>query len=312
MQPSKARFLVFASIVFLAFSGTSKAEEHVGSFRVDLTGSHAYAWEKYQEDFSSTRFAIRLSDSNPEQITRSTWYNCRGSACSERNRSEFLYHLKMNQGGSWRILAENKKVIWKGPVCYKGQNLSKFGDCNNYSANSQTSSSSSSNQPISDKTLCGNATDIDGGWEKKQYFKSYVDRAKARNLTLAKCAELTGRPNKSSGLSDKQQRNLNDKAICSSATTAAGDWDLKIQYKKYLDEAKRRNLTLKDCSALTGRSAPTATITATSSSQSSMSSQKDKLDTVEVRLKKLKKLEDAGLITGEEAAEKRKEILRDM
>ena len=99
-----------------------------------------------------------------------------------------------------------------------------------------------------------------------------------------------------------------DKTLCFGATKADGSWESEYQYRKFVNEAKSRNLSLGTCSDLTGRpnpfaEAPKSTPTKTISKGS---------DSVEIRLNKLKKLEDAGLISSDEAKSKRKEILKDM
>jgi len=126
------RRLTFGYLVIMIFGlmglgSISHAAETVGSFKIDLVGFHKVQWEKYQKDFSATRFAVRLNSSGG--FDRSIWYSCKTVNCNDRGRSGFLYDLKINYGGEWLIVAETKKVIWKGPVCYNGQNLSKYHIC---------------------------------------------------------------------------------------------------------------------------------------------------------------------------------------
>ena len=103
-------------------------------------------------------------------------------------------------------------------------------------------------------------------------------------------------------------KEMADKTLCFGATKADGSWESEYQYRKFVNEAKGRSLTLERCSELTGRQNPFAEAP---QSPPAKSVSKES-DSVEIRLDKLKKLEDAGLITSEEAKAKRKEILKNM
>ena len=357
----KGLVLAFILVAGASFNSQASASEAVGSAPIYMGDELKKRWDKYDNSFQRAYFLIRLENG---RVTNAGHWHCgdsMGGECISETVKNFMWRVRKDNGQDWFLFAKYGKIVWIGPVCYNGQNLSKYGDCNNYNSSNQTSSSTSSNEPISDKTLCGNATDVDGGWEKKQYFKSYVDRAKARNLTLAKCAELTGRPipNNSAASSSDSSKKMTDKKLCENATTAFGDWENKTYFNVYVNMAKARDLTIAKCAELTGRidlssksSQSKTTICRNALSEDGMNwetgkiflkdvfeaksrgyttrecaeinrrkepskatsnaSQKEQLDSIEVRLKKLKKLEDAGLITDEEAAMKRKEILKSM
>jgi hypothetical protein len=49
-----------------------------------------------------------------------------------------------------------------------------------------------------------------------------------------------------------------DKEVCEKATVYNGSWDTDDKYKNYVEEAKKRGLTLSRCAALTGREDPIA------------------------------------------------------
>ncbi len=108
--------------------------------------------------------------------------------------------------------------------------------------------------------------------------------------------------------SNSHLKEMADKTLCFGATKADGRWESVYEYRKFVNEAKGRSLTLERCSELTGRPNPFAEAP---KSPPAKSVSKES-DSAEIRLKKLKKLEDAGVITSEEAKAKRKEILKNM
>ncbi len=98
-------------------------------------------------------------------------------------------------------------------------------------------------------------------------------------------------------------------SLCSLAIDSSSDapkWDSRTRLSMYVKEAKGRKLTVADCSKhlnikVATPAAPAASATPPRSpSKASM----------EKRLRELKKLLDGGLITPDEAAQKRKEILQ--
>ncbi|MEK9751561.1 MAG: hypothetical protein VW236_08425 [Flavobacteriaceae bacterium] len=151
---------------------------------------------------------------------------------------------------------------------------------------------------MADKTLCFGATNADGNWEQEYAYKKFINEAKSRRLSLERCSELTGRVVAASKPDDKE-------IICRHALSEDRlNWEPEKIFSTYVLEAKRRGYTTEDCAKINSyKATPTATAN---------TSKKELIDGIEARLKKLKKLEDGGLITSEEAAEKRKEILRDM
>lgn len=82
------------------------------------------------------------------------------------------------------------------------------------------------------------------------------------------------------------------------------EWDSTAAVASHVQEAKSRNLTPQKCTELIYH--PKAKIN-TSSSTSNTNDEKS--EDIQLRLEKLKSLIDKGLITEEEAAQKRKEIL---
>ncbi len=305
--------LLLALCIGFGAIGPAYAEEleFIGNSRIEMSDWLKKQWDKYQNAFNKGTLLIKFDEG---KVWISHWACHSGhtsSDCLSENRSQMMYRVRM-RSKKWQIFAEQGKIVWKGPVCYQRQNLSKFGDCNSYNSSNNNSSSSSSNssdsnnayiKKIADKALCLSATDANGNWEQEYAYKIFVDEAKSRSLSLDRCSELSGRPNPS------ELRKFDNTQLCNLATR--GDelsWQTSGIMQRYVDEAKRRSLTISKCSELTGRPNPEASPPQSSSAKSVGK----ELDSIEVRLEKLKKLEDAGLITSEEAAEKRKEILRDM
>jgi hypothetical protein len=108
--------------------------------------------------------------------------------------------------------------------------------------------------------------------------------------------------------SNSHLKEMADKTLCFGATKADGSWESEYRYRKFVNEAKDRSLTLERCSGLTGRPNPFAEAPQSSPTKSAGTES----DSMETRLEKLKKLEDAGLISKDEAKAKRKEILKNM
>ena len=106
--------------------------------------------------------------------------------------------------------------------------------------------------------------------------------------------------------SEQKISNLSDIELCRIALIKGkGSWNLanNIQIAE-ISEARDRNLTPQKCAELTDR-----TKTETNTSSSTSSTNDGKPEDIQLRLKKLKSLIDQGLITEEDAASKRKEIL---
>ncbi len=100
--------------------------------------------------------------------------------------------------------------------------------------------------------------------------------------------------------------NQTDKNICGMALqNTQVKWEEKdVAYASYVEEAKRRHLTTEKCSQLLGNSQNNLI----SPSDATVDVGKVSND-IQIRLEKLKSLIDNGLITKEEAARKREEIL---
>jgi hypothetical protein len=102
-----------------------------------------------------------------------------------------------------------------------------------------------------------------------------------------------------------------DREVCGKAISLLGDekarWENWGEFKKYVAEAKRRGLSLENCAALTE---------VKSSKPSNLDSSRDTCrgagPTVEERLARVRALVEKGLITEEEAAAKRAEIMKDI
>jgi hypothetical protein len=104
--------------------------------------------------------------------------------------------------------------------------------------------------------------------------------------------------------SDDNLEKRTDNSVCAQAITNASSgqsfvWDTRSFPLKFVQEAKRRKLTPESCAVILGR---TIAIDAEPTSTTSET-------TIEQRIKKLNQLLKSGLITEEEAAEKRKAIL---
>jgi hypothetical protein len=88
--------------------------------------------------------------------------------------------------------------------------------------------------------------------------------------------------------------------ICNRATKNDGSWDYRTSGSiKAVDTAKSRNLSLENCSKLTGR-------------KNSMATEEEKEEsTIEQKLQKLKKLLSDGLISQEDYDKKKNEMLNE-
>ena len=251
--------LLLAVCIGFGSIGPAYAEEleFIGNSRIEMSDWLKKQWDKYQNAFNKGTLLIKFDEG---KVWISHWACHSGHTstdCYSENRSQMMYRVRL-KSKKWQIFAEEGKIVWEGPVCYQGQNLSRFGDCNSYNSGNQNASSSSSNSSSSDGS---------------------------------------------------HLKEMDDKTLCFGATKADGNWDLKYEYmRKFAAEAMGRRLSLERCSELTGRPNPFPKATQNPPAKSVSKES----DSVEIRLGKLKKLEDAGLITSEEAAEKRKEILRDM
>jgi len=100
--------------------------------------------------------------------------------------------------------------------------------------------------------------------------------------------------------SRKSVGSYTDEDVCQFSIDHSGQalkWDT-TNPSKFLDEAKRRGLTLDACSKYKATGAATTTTSAPNKKS------------IEKRLRELKKFVDEGLVTPDEAAEKRKEIIK--
>ncbi len=196
----------------------------------------------------------------------------------------------------------------------------KGRDCQyiNYSPNLRNISRSASSERYALEVFtCHTATPIT---EDKITIKrdsvviTFPDTSQPSKETDRQAGNSPDNQNASSSSSNSSDSNgshlkeMPDKTLCFGATKADGNWEQEYAYKKFVNEAKSRSLSLERCSELTGRPNPFPKATQNPPAKSVSKES----DSVEIRLEKLKKLEDAGLITSEEAAEKRKEILKSM
>jgi hypothetical protein len=106
-----------------------------------------------------------------------------------------------------------------------------------------------------------------------------------------------------------------DKNVCKGAIQVTKPvWATDPQLSWFTEEAKRRGLSEKKCAVMTGRfseSAIESFFTPASSMKTTLPRQTSNRD-IKSRLERLKDLQDSGLITKEEAAAKRREILKDL
>ena len=299
--------LLLAVVIAFGLYMQSRAEaaEYIGNSQINMNDRFKELWDKYSRQFNKGNFLIKFEQ---DQITSTMQWACPGSAlaaeCNSEPDSTMMWRVKNSYGDGWKIFAKEGKIVWEGPVCYNGQNLNSVGSCQSSSVSSHTRSEEL--RKMGTAELCRNATTAEGNWTKLTSNKKYVNEVLSRGFTLEDCAKLT--QSSSSSSSSRSDAPMSDKELCMAATSMDGAWEQNWQYKKYVNQAKEKTLTLGRCSALTGRPNPEASGTKNASTMS-----KDgQLDSIEVRLKKLKKLEDSGLITSSEAAAKRKEILKDM
>jgi S1-C subfamily serine protease len=127
---------------------------------------------------------------------------------------------------------------------------------------SQSNFASRGNQIVlsdrNDYYICSLALHPDRrAWEQANMFMQSVDEAKRRGLSVLKCAQLLGNKTRvasaSENSSTRQFASASDIFICQAATNDKGDWDTNSKFKRYLVEARYRNLHLQQCSDLTGR-----------------------------------------------------------
>ena len=301
----KGLVLAFILVAGASFNSQASASEAVGSAPIYMGDELKKRWDKYDNSFQRAYFLIRLENG---RVTNAGHWHCGnsiGGECISETDKNFMWRVRKDNGQDWFLFAKYGKIVWKGPVCYNGQNLNNVGDCQSSYNASPTGTGSETNETISsksDEAVCRNATTNDGSWENNYRYDDYVREAKRRNLSLNRCLELSGRAK------TDHLKEMASKTLCFGATKADGNWEDTQAYQKLVKEAKRRNLTISICSELTGRPIPASSVSQSSSTKATNKN----LDSIEVRLKKLKNLEDSGLITSEEAKSKRKEILKDM
>lgn len=126
---------------------------------------------------------------------------------------------------------------------------------------------SASKQTYKDYLACHLGTKRVGGvreWETRSKYLTSADEAKKRGLSLADCSRLLGdRPSQLSQHNDNNAQvariasiaELDSFQLCLNGTkvnSGARVWDLRVAYKPYSVEAKKRNLSLQDCVRLLG------------------------------------------------------------
>ncbi|MEK9751522.1 MAG: hypothetical protein VW236_08230, partial [Flavobacteriaceae bacterium] len=148
-----------ALCIGLGAIGPAYAEdlEYIGNRRIEMSEWLKKQWDKYQNAFNKGSLLIKFDEG---KVWINHWACHSGHTsndCYSENRSTMMYRVRM-YGKKWQLFAENGKIVWEGPVCYQGQNLSNYGDCNSYNSNNNNSSSSNSSEQISEKDLCITAT----------------------------------------------------------------------------------------------------------------------------------------------------------
>ena len=102
-------------------------------------------------------------------------------------------------------------------------------------------------------------------WTSSSFYASGVREAKRRELTVERCAQLTGRIHLLTGSTDNGKSTLSNVYVCRFALTSHGNpiaWNTQRAFSKHVHEAKRRGLTLERCAQLTGRKTQVAKTTA--------------------------------------------------
>jgi uncharacterized protein YraI len=119
-------------------------------------------------------------------------------------------------------------------------------------------------QYLTDKHLCNLSTrrESHGGTIWDASFRLHVVEAKSRGFTTDTCSRLLGRKivvasrkpktfSQSSSL-NRPFSNVHSKQICSVATTASGEaWEQNTTFAQFVEEAKQRGLSLRECARLT-------------------------------------------------------------
>ena len=127
----------------------------------------------------------------------------------------------------------------------------------NTERNNTTAAISNEIRNLSDENICSGAIQQENGqigWDTRKPYWDIVSEAKNRNLTPELCANILNR--ETSTLSEPSSlpgNTFRDLKVCAQAIRRNGSqivWETSSSFKSIVDEAKRRNLTIEDCTKM--------------------------------------------------------------
>ena len=308
-------------VALLVLAGCQTAE-YTGSGPLTFSTSQQNHFDQYRNSDTASKYFMVTEDG------RGTFnFYCEDVTGCAMSPGQAINLCEMRHGKPCKLYADGNDVVWR------------FG------ASRDTATSNLSKRRIRGITgdsICeGAIRSNEPKWESIKAKLLYVSEAKRRGLTERQCARLTGRfteqqiadahllpvsdrpePPKVSGTPSVLQKsaanrfktlieNASNKQLCAIALQQRNPkWDASLRYQRYVGEAERRNLTEQQCARITGRFSEEQIRKAASviSPPKNDATGNPNYD-VEQQLLKVKDLLAKGLITAEEAKQKRKEIL---
>jgi hypothetical protein len=104
---------------------------------------------------------------------------------------------------------------------------------------------------MDDRDICKTALGVGRAqWDTRPDFLSYVAEAKARGYSVSTCNALTANLQEPT-IPRSNFPTMDDRNICSRAlAVGGGQWDTRLGYSSYAEEAKRRGHSVSTCNAL--------------------------------------------------------------
>lgn len=150
--------------------------DYIGRGDVVLNDSQMSAFDKYMKEFSSSVFLVSKNGA---------WmrFFCKSGQCTESNYGELIWRANQRKSDNWYVFADQKKIIWRGTVCYKGKAINGNGLCKDAGSldylpgyKSQGSPNRESNALIYQKNSAQDVTISDicktPEWQNRKYCKT--------------------------------------------------------------------------------------------------------------------------------------------
>jgi len=335
----RIKLSVFLIICSLGLAACQTTAVKIGNVPVSLSSKMVGYIESYKMEDSPTHFALSNDGKN------SFYTHCPPTAadCLEDGGAHAIdgcNRKAKKRGSECSIFAIGRKIVWKGSISYPNLSadylvLVKVTDFEG-SGGVVTGSGTKSGQIIKLRySDCTGIADLEKKrWTiegcKKNYsaggtfepgtgkvkFIGYGKDSKGNDteIRLIRTPTQTTVQSSPAGLSAL--------ALCQVALSDSlpSKWNPDSTLVNFVDEAKRRGFSIRDCDRHIGRTSPDTTpvqsepksitpVTPPTEIPNPTTSPKALDKSIEARLEKLRRLVDKGLITEDEATKKRQEIL---